>query len=177
MDVWAYYNNADEVELLLNGRSLGTRSKGKDDFHVSWRVPFEPGALTAISRRDGREVARAERRTAGEPAAIRLTPDRSVIAADGSDLSYVTVEIVDRDGNLCPWADNEVTFSVEGSAVNEGVDNGSPISLERFKADKRKAFYGKALLILRNDHGRKGPATVTATSPGLKTASVTVKSE
>ena len=176
VDVWAYYNNADEVELLLNGRSLGTRSKGKDDFHVSWRVPFEPGTLTAISRRDGKEVARDERRTAGEPAAIRLTPDRSEIAADGTDLSYVTVEVVDADGNLCPWAENEITFSVDGSAFNAGVDNGSPISLERFKADKRKAFYGKALIILQNDHGAEGAATLKATSPGLVPASITINS-
>lgn len=176
VDVWAYYNNADEVELLLNGRTLGTRSKGKDDFHVSWRVPFEPGTITAISRRGGKEVARDERRTAGEPAAIRLTPDRREIAADGADLSYVTVEVVDADGNLCPRAENEITFSVDGSAFNAGVDNGSPISLERFKADKRKAFYGKALIILQNDHGAEGAATLNATSPGLTSASITINS-
>ncbi len=175
VDVWAYYNNADEVELLLNGRSLGKRSKGSDDFHVSWRVPFEPGTITAISRRGGREVARAERRTAGEPAAIRLTPDRSEIASDGSDLCYVTVEVVDADGNLCPWADNEINFAVDGSAVNVGVDNGSPVSLERFKADRRKAFYGKALIILQNN-GADGAATLTAASPGLATAKTIINS-
>lgn len=174
VDVWAYYNNADEVELLLNGRSLGTRSKGKDDFHVSWRVPFEPGVITAISRRDGREVARAERRTAGAPAALRLSPDRSEIAADGTDLSYVTVEVVDADGNLCPLAEDEITFGVSGAAFNAGVDNGSPISLERFKADKRKAFYGKALIILQNN-GTEGEATLTASAPGLAPASITIK--
>lgn len=177
IDVWAYYNNADEVELLLNGRSLGTRSKGPDDFHVSWKVPFEPGILTAISRRDGKEVARAERRTAGAPAAIRLTPDRSEIKADGTDLSYITVEIVDKDGNLCPLADNTVHFRVEGSAFNAGVDNGSPVSLERFKDDKRKAFYGKAMLIIQNDGGKTGPATVSATAEGLAPATVTVNSK
>lgn len=177
IDIWAYYNNADEVELLLNGRSLGTRSKGPDDFHVSWKVPFEPGTLTAVSRRDGREVARTERHTAGAPAAVRLTPDRARIVADGNDLSYITVEVVDADGNLCPWADNQIAFEVSGSARNEGVDNGSPISLERFKDDKRKAFYGKAMLILRNDDGKAGPATVRATSPGLQPASVTIYSE
>lgn len=176
VDVWAYYNNADEVELLLNGRSLGTRAKGPDDFHVSWKVPFEPGTLTAISRRDGREVARTERRTAGAPAALRLTPHRSEITADGRDLSYVAVEVVDENGTLCPLADNLVTFSVEGSAFNAGVDNGSPISLERFKAPQRKAFYGKALVILQNN-GEEGPATLTATSPGLAPATITINSK
>ena len=176
VDVWAYYNNADEVELLLNGRSLGTRAKGPDDFHVSWKVPFEPGTLTAVSRRDGREVARAERRTAGEPAALRLTPHRSEIAADGRDLSYVAVEVVDENGTLCPLADNLITFEVDGSAFNAGVDNGSPISLERFKAPERKAFYGKALVILQNN-GEEGPATLKATSPGLASAVTTINSK
>ena len=176
VDVWAYYNNADEVELLLNGRSLGTRAKGPDDFHVSWKVPFEPGTLTAVSRRDGREVARVERRTAGEPAALRLTPHRSEIAADGRDLSYVAVEVVDENGTLCPLADNLITFEVDGSAFNAGVDNGSPISLERFKAPERKAFYGKALVILQNN-GEEGPATLKATSPGLASAVTTINSK
>lgn len=175
VDVWAYYNNADEVELLLNGRSLGTRSRGKDDFHVSWKVPFEPGTITAISRKDGREVARDERRTAGAPAAIRLTPDRATISADGYDLSYVTVDVVDAEGNLCPWAENEIAFEVDGSAFNAGVDNGSPISLERFKDNKRKAFYGKALIILQNN-GTDGPATLRATSAGLAPAEITIQS-
>ncbi|MDE6136791.1 MAG: DUF4982 domain-containing protein [Muribaculaceae bacterium] len=175
VDVWAYYNNADEVELLLNGRSLGSRSRGKDDFHVSWEVPFEPGIITAISRKDGREVARDERRTAGAPAAIRLTPDRTSISADGYDLSYVTVDVIDADGNLCPWADNEIAFEVEGSAFNAGVDNGSPISLERFKDSKRKAFYGKALVILQNN-GSEGPATLRATAAGLAPAEITIQS-
>lgn len=177
VDVWAYYNNADEVELLLNGRSLGTRSKGPDDFHVSWQVPFEPGTLTAISRRGGREVARDERRTAGAPAAIRLTPDRSEINADGTDLSYVLAEVVDKDGNVCPWADNQIFFEVEGPAFNAGVDNGSPISLERFKDNKRRAFYGKAMLIVQNAGGKAGTATVRATSEGLAPAETTITSK
>lgn len=177
VDVWVYGNNADEVELFLNGRSLGTKAKGRDDFHLAWKVPFEAGVIEAVSRRDGVEVARAERRTAGAPAALRLTPDRTVIAADGTDLSYVTVEVVDADGNLCPWADNEIRFAVEGSAFNAGVDNGSPISLERFKADTRKAFYGKALVILQNNSGAEGQAVLTATAEGLTPATITINSK
>lgn len=83
------------------------------------------------------------------------------------------VEILDKDGNLCPWAENEVTFEVTGAGRNEGVDNGSPISLERFKSDKRKAFYGKAMLIVRND-GTQGPITVRATSPNLAPFTTTI---
>ena len=115
-------------------------------------------------------------RTASEPYAIRLTPDRKEIAADGTDLSYISVEIVDKDGNLCPWAENLVEFKVEGPGFNAGVDNGSPISLEPFKADNRKAFYGKALLIVQND-GKSGDIKVSASSPGLKESNFTITSK
>ena len=86
----------------------------------------------------------------------------------------MTVEILDKDGNICPGADNEVTFEVTGAGRNEGVDNGSPISLERFKSDRRKALAGKALLIVRND-GTPGSITVKAASPGLKPATLRLR--
>lgn len=173
VDVWAYFNNADEVELLLNGKSLGSKKPEGSAYHVSWRVPFEPGTLEAVSRKEGREVKRTVVNTASEPYALRLNPDRTEINADGTDLCYVAVEVVDKDGNLCPLAENEILFTVEGSGFNAGVDNGSPISLEPFKSDKRKAFYGKALVIVQND-GRKGEIKVSATSPGLQSSSVRV---
>lgn len=176
VDLFAYYNNADEVELFVNGKSQGVRSKGDGEYHVMWRVPFEPGTIKAVSRKDGKTVAEQVIITAGEPAQIRLTPDRATIAADGNDLSFVTVEILDSEGNLCPTAVNEVTFTVEGAGQNEGVDNGNPISLERFKADSRKAMAGKALLIVRNN-GKKGDINVKAVSPGLSDASITLKAK
>lgn len=176
VDLLAYYNNADEVELFVNGKSQGVRSKGDGEYHVMWRVPFEPGTIKAVSRKAGKTVAEQVIKTAGEPAQIRLTPDRATIAADGNDLSFVTVEILDSDGNLCPTAVNEVTFTVEGAGQNEGVDNGNPISLERFKADSRKAMAGKALLIVRNN-GKKGDINVKAVSPGLSDATVTLKAK
>ena len=114
-------------------------------------------------------------KTAGAPAAVRLTADRQAIRPNG-DLCYITVDIVDDEGNLCPWAENEVTFSVGGSGENVGVDNGSPISLERFKADRRKAFYGKALLIVKSSD-TPGAITVSATSPGLKSDKIEVISK
>jgi beta-galactosidase len=167
VDLWAYYNNADEVELFVNGESQGTSCKNDSCLHAFWRVTYQPGEVKAVSRKDGKVVAEQTIRTAGEPAAIRLTADRKEIAADGTDLSYITVEVVDADGNLCPWAENSVNFCVEGAGRNAGVDNGSPISLERFKADSRKAFYGKALLIVQSN-GEKGDISVKATSPELK---------
>lgn len=174
IDLWAYYNNADEVELFVNGVSQGVRSKGKDDFHVAWRVRYEPGTVKAVSRKDGKVVAEQEIRTAGEPAQIRLTPDRTLLQADGKDLSFVTVEILDKDGNLCPNADSEVTFAVEGAGFIAGVDNGSPVSLERFKTNRRKAFYGKCLLVVQNN-GEAGNVKVTATGEGMAKAVISLK--
>ena len=167
IDMWAYYNNADEVELFVNGRSQGIRKPEKGKYHSVWRVEFEPGTVEVVSRKDGKEVARESISTAGDPYAIRLTPDRNIIRSDRKDLSYITVEIVDKDGHLCPWAENEVHFEVDGAGYNAGVDNGSPISLEPFKSDRRKAFYGKAMLIVQSD-GRKGEITISAESDGLK---------
>jgi beta-galactosidase len=174
VDLWAYYNNADEVELFVNDVSQGVRTKQGDDLHVCWRVAYRPGEVRAVSRKDGRIVDEQVIRTAGEPAALRLSADRSEINADGTDLSYITVEIVDKDGNLCPWADNNVHFDVTGVGTNVGVDNGSPTSLERFKAENRNAFYGKALLIVQSD-GNTGDITVTATSDGLIPSLTTIK--
>lgn len=176
VDVWAYYNNADEVELFLNGASQGISRKTDDRLHAAWKVRFEPGTLTAVSRKDGVEVARKEVRTAGLPHHLRLTPDRAEIAADGTDLCYITAEVVDKDGMVCPWATDKITFSVEGTAFNAGVDNGSPISHEPFKADSRKAFYGKALLIVQSN-GSEGVCKIKASAPGLESVGINIKTK
>ena len=169
IDVWAYYSNADEVELFLNGKSLGVKKKGPEDFHVCWSVEYEPGTIRAVAKKNGEVVNEAVRCTAGEPAQIRLTADRTLIDADGDDLSFVTVEILDKDGNFCPLADNRVRFGVEGNGVIAGVDNGSQTSTERFKADHRKVFFGKALVVIAKDKANGG-ISLTAESPMLETA-------
>ena len=174
IDMWCYYNNADEVELYVNGVSQGVRSKDAEHLHVVWNVTFEPGTVKVVARKNGVETASREIHTAGEPAQIRLTPDRSIIKADGTDLSFVTVEILDKDGNLCPNADNLVQFEISGNGFIAGVDNGSPISLERFKDNKRKAFYGKCLVVLQNN-GKKGKIKLDAVSEGLKRAHIDIK--
>ena len=174
IDMWCYYNNADEVELYVNGVSQGVRCKDEDHLHVVWNVTFEPGTVKVVARKNGVETASQEIHTAGEPAQIRLTPDRSTIKAGGTDLGFVTVEILDKNGNLCPNADNLVQFEVDGKGFIAGVDNGSPISLERFKADKRKAFYGKCLVVLQNN-GKEGVIKLKATSAGLNRAQIDIK--
>lgn len=176
IDMWAYYNNADEVELFVNGESQGVRTKGKDDFHVVWRVKYESGVVKVVSRKDGKTVLEKEIHTAGEPAQIRLTADRNEIKSDGRDLSFVTVEVLDKDGNLCPNADNQIMFDVQGAGFIAGVDNGSPVSMEKFKADHRRAFYGKCLVVVQSD-GKSGGIKLTATSEGLKTAVTAIKAK
>ena len=155
IDMWCYYNNADEVELFINGRSQGVKAK-KDshEYHLMWRVKFEPGEVKAVARKDGKVVADKVIRTAGAPAALRLTADRTHFGKNpnGDNLAFITVEVVDKDGNLCPRAEDQIFFDVEGGRI-VGTDNGNPVSMERFKEPKRKAFNGKCLVVVATDGG------------------------
>jgi beta-galactosidase len=173
VDVVAYYNNADEVELFLNGRSQGTKRKEGDNMHVFWRLPFEPGVLKAVSRKNGAVVLTKEIRTAEEPARIILSPDRKTINADGSDLSFVTVKVIDKNGTTVPFADNLIKFKVSGDGSLVGVDNGNQISHESFKGKQRKAFHGMALAILQAKQ-KPGRIYLEATSDNLQAASVVI---
>ena len=173
VDVWAYYNQADEVELFLNGKSLGTKQK-KDDLHVSWKVKFEPGTIRAVSRKAGREVLSSEIRTAGKPTKIVLQPDRDRLSADGHDLSYVTATVTDEEGNLVPDADQQIAFAVEGGVEIVGTDNGYQAGLESLKNHQIKVFKGKCMLVVRS--GKKaGVISVKATSDGLEAAVIKIK--
>jgi beta-galactosidase len=174
VDVLAYYSQADEVELYLNGKSLGKRSKQGQDLKVMWKVPFQPGELKAISRKGGKTVLEQEIHTAGQPAKIILSADRNQLHADGKDLSFITVKVVDKDGNLIPDAANRIDFSLTGNATIAGVDNGSQVSHESFKANYRKAFNGLALAIVKA--GKTGSTVqLRATSAGLQDASVEIQ--
>jgi beta-galactosidase len=176
VDVWAYYNNADEVELFLNGRSVGIKKKNGDDLHVMWRLPFEAGTLKAISRKNGKTVLTSEVATAGPAYKIELTADRKTIASGGDDLSFVTVKVLDKNGNLVPNADNLVQFEVSGGASIAGVDNGNQTSMESFKDNKRKAFNGLCLAVIKAG-ARKGNIGLKATAPGLQTAQINITSK
>jgi beta-galactosidase len=185
IDLWAYYNNADEVELFVNGKSQGVRRKTTEqpakryemhnlttslntEYHVGWRVTFEPGEVKAVSRKDGKTVCEQVIRTAGQPDHLRLTIDYSGYQQNSkstspSHLTFVKVEVVDRDGNLCPWAENQVLFSALGdNTCIVATDNGYQTSLERFTSPQRKAFFGKCMVVV------KGRGTVKAQAIGLK---------
>lgn len=174
IDVWAYYNNADEVELFLNDKSVGIRKKQGDELHVSWRLAFAPGTLRAVSRKNGKDVVVREIKTAGKPARIILEADRSVLNHSGSDLSFVTVKVVDEQGVLVPDADNLITFSVTGNGVVAGVDNGDPVTHASFKALERKVFHGLCLLVVRGN-ATAGTIRIKATAAGLTPAALNVE--
>jgi beta-galactosidase len=191
------YTNGDSAELFLNGRSLGVRKKGDvpkgsekagadhDEnsyydptysYRLRWNnVVYEPGELIAIGYKDGKEVGRAKMQTAGAPAAIRVTPDRTKLNTTGEDLCYLLAEAVDRNGVLCPLADNVVDFDVAGPGEIIGVGNGNPMSLEPFQANARKLFFGKAMLIVRAVEGKAGEIQVTAKSAKLASTTTTIE--
>lgn len=173
IDMWCYYNDADSVQLFVNGKSMGSRTKDSSHLHVVWRTVFQPGNVAVTAWKNGQIRDTREIRTAGAPDRIELIPSKSTIHADGKEICFVTVNILDKDGNLCPTADNLVTFKVEGAGFIAGVDNGSPISMERFKDDHRKAMAGKCMLLVQNN-GKKGKVTIFATSENLKSHKVTV---
>ncbi|MBN1507846.1 MAG: DUF4982 domain-containing protein [Sedimentisphaerales bacterium] len=146
------------------------------DYRLRWNeVTYEPGELKAVAYKDGKQIGEAVMRTAGAPAAIRLTPDRTDLTATGKDLSYILVEAVDDKGTLCPLADNLIRFRIGGPAEIAGVGNGNPLSIEPFQADCRKLFYGKAMLILRTKEGQAGKVHVVGESGGLTSGETTIQ--
>ena len=171
IDIWAY-SNAEEVELFLNDKSLGVKKKQGDDLHLIWKVPFTPGTLKAISRTGGKEVMVTEVKTAGAPAKLLVTADHSTIKADGTDLSFVTVDVVDANGIIVPNADNLVKFKIEEGTI-AGVDNGDPVSHESFKAPQRKAFHGKCLVVVQAGE-KPGVIKLTANSDGLPATAIEI---
>jgi len=173
VDVWAYYNNADEVELFLNGKSLGTKRKTGNDLHVWWRVKYEPGTIKAISRKNGKVVLTKEIKTAGKPAKIILIADRKNIKADGSDLSFITAMITDANGNTVPDANNLIHFEINGEGFIAGTDNGSETDLTSFKSSQRKTFNGLCLAVIQSKQ-KPGSIQISATSGGLQPAIIIV---
>ena len=117
-----------------------------------------------------------EVKTAGPPASVRLVPDRSRLSADGEDLSFITVRVEDKYGNLCPLAENLVSFEVTGPARIAAVDNGDAATTEPFRGNSRHAFAGMALLVIRTERDHAGQINVAAGAEGLRPASVTLTS-
>jgi beta-galactosidase len=188
------YTNCEEVELFVNGKSYGKKVKGKDfteipsEYHgfkkgmyktkyrLSWNVPYSPGSIKVVGYNKGKAVVNKEIKTAGKAAKIKLVADRSEIQADGTDLSFITVRIEDKDGNLCPLADNLVKFQIEGEATLAAVGNGNQTSLASFQVPERNAFNGLCMLVVKTTE-KAGNIKIKATAENLKSAETNLTSK
>ena len=183
------YTNCDSVELFLNGKSYGTKTyvfpqqghakswmgyarpfvaPTTSDLHLSWDVPYEPGTLKVIGKKDGKIVSE-EVHTTSAPAAIRLSADRTDLNADNREIVNVKAEIVDKDGWVVPDANNLIEFKVEGEGILIGTDNGNPMDKTQMKSKQRNAFDGLALAVIQSTE-KSGNIRITAISANLKDA-------
>jgi beta-galactosidase len=183
------YTNCDTVELFLNGKSYGKKSyvfpqqghskvwneydrpyvaPTTSDLHLSWDVPYSPGTLKVVGKKDSKTVIE-EMHTTSAPAAIRLTSDRNSIRADMQDIVNVKVEIIDKDGRVVPTASNKVEVKVEGEGILIGTDNGNPRDISPMKSKWRNAYNGLALAVIQSTD-KKGSIRISAFSDGLKEA-------
>jgi beta-galactosidase len=191
------YTNCDTVELVVNGKSFGTKGyefprqgmfedyghypprarvvRTTSDLHLSWDVPYEPGTVQAIGMRAGKVVAREQIMTTGDPAAIQISVENSSPSADGRDVSHLTIQVVDSGDRVVPTAGNEITLDLDGPARIIGIDNGDPTDHDSFKSNHCNAFNGLCLAILQTNR-QPGLIHVTAHSPGLRPASITLNS-
>jgi beta-galactosidase len=169
------YTNCQQVELSLNGKSLGAQKRNHDDSPLQWHVPYQPGTLIATASNDGKIVATHELRTAGQPARVELSADQSELSTDWDNVSFVRARVVDAAGTLVPDAENLITFHLTGPAVLAAVDNGDPQSHESFHTPQRHAYNGTCLAIVRA--ADSGPITLTATAAGLADGSVQIQGQ
>jgi beta-galactosidase len=191
------YTNCDSVELFVNGKSFGIKAlefprpgnsgawnrydrppvnTTTGDLHLIWDVPYEPGTLKAECRKAGKVVAEEEIRTAGAPAAIRLSVDRNAINADERDIAHVKIEVVDENGYIVPDANNLIELTVAGGGNLIGFDNGNSRDHASMKSSQRSAFNGLALAIIQSNN-KAGTIRIVANSPSLKTGSIEINTQ
>jgi beta-galactosidase len=170
------YSSCEQVELFLNGKSLGKKPTNRTTKYIAvWQVPYQPGTLKAFGYNGKKQVNVSELKTAGDPAQIKLTADRSKIKADGQDLSYVTVELTDANGIRNPKTESLITFSIDGPGTIVAVGNANPVSIESCQLPYRKAWRGKCLVIVKSDT-KRGMITLYATASGFNKASIEIES-
>ena len=178
VDICAYYNNADEVELFVNDKSLGRSTKTEDRLHAAWPdVDWEAGEITAIAYKDGKEVMRHTRKSATEADRLKMSVDRSILKADGYDLAYIAVECLDADDNLVSAATNQLYIDIEGAGELMGVDNGNPQGSESLKGSKIKLYNGRALIIVRTLRDIPGSIRVKVRGDGVGDVSMILTSK
>jgi beta-galactosidase len=188
------YSNCDAVELFVNGKSYGEKRlefprQGNSgswnryefpqknattaDLHLAWDVPYEPGIVKAVGKKNGKIVCTEIIETTGKPASIRLTADRSQLTADNQDVAHVKIEVVDDKDRIVPTADNLIKFKITGSGKLLGLDNGNPADHEPYNSGQRKVFNGLGLVIIQAGKF-PGKVTLTASSDGMKDISIEI---
>lgn len=171
------YTSGDEAELFLNGKSLGKKKRNEFQYRFRWDdVVYQPGELRVIVYKKGRKFAEDSVKTTGPASELGMTPDRTNITANGTDLSFITVKINDRGGLLVPRSKQRINFEISGPGEIVAIDNGDPADLQSFQARDRRAFNGLALVIVRSLKGKTGRITLKAKADGLDSASIAVDS-
>jgi beta-galactosidase len=178
------YSSYEEVELFINGISQGKRSRRScgsepweqvERFRLVWQdTVYAPGEVLAVAYNGGREVARTSIRTAGEPHHVELSAYYDKISADGESLNFITAKIVDKDGNLCPNANDRLTFSADGGAYVYATDAGDQREVETFLRHDKKALGGMLVAAARSNK-KAGDAKITCSCPGLISGNITFK--
>lgn len=191
------YTNCSEVELFLNGKSYGEKrlefprqghagawnkyanpvvNPTTSDLHLQWDIPYEPGIIKAVGKKNGKVVSTFEIKTSGIPHRIKLSTEQNVLHAGEREVSNIKIEILDEEGNIVPTANNLVTFSIEGKGKIIGVGNGNPQDHNSFKISQRNAFNGLCQVVVQSNEN-KGNIKVIAKSEGLKEATLEITSE
>ncbi len=167
------FGNCQEVELFLNGKSLGTHPFAPDATPVALEFPFEPGSIIAQGKNNGQVVCREELRTAGKPSRLDLSPDRTSLSPNWEDAASIVIRVVDKNGAQLPMADDLISFSITGPGKIVGVDSGDLSTHESFQAPSHRAFNGQCLAIIQAT-ADSGEIIFTASASGLTSASITL---
>ena len=171
------YSKYPKVRLYLNKKLIGEQASAEEQqFKATFTVPYEPGLLSAVGVMDNEEKEKTILQTSGTAAKIKLIPDRTKISADGQDLSFITIEVTDKDGLLQPNAQNQLHFSVSGPGVIAGVDNAKLKDVDPYVGNIRKTWHGRALVVIRSSKNA-GDILLTVSSPGLNDAIATIIAE
>ena len=170
------FSSGDEAELFVNGKSAGRQKRQQYAYRFRWDdVVYQPGNVSVVTYKNGARWAEDTQKTVGNAAKLNVTADRTTINGDGYDLSYITVAVVDSNGDVVPRANNAITFSISGPGQIVSTDNGDPADMTAFPSLTRKAFSGLALAIVRANAGASGQITVSAAATGLAAAEVTLQ--
>lgn len=170
------YTSGDEVELFLNGKSQGRRKKEHSYDRLTWDdVRYESGELKAIAYKEGKQWAEQQVKTTGQPAALSVNPEKKTLRNTGTDLSFVRIDVVDKEGLTVPRTKNLLKFSVSGPVEIVATDNGDATSFVPFQSHEREAYNGLCLVILRSVSGKTGEAVLTVESEGLPTKKVSLQ--